>query len=363
MKVAINTLFYKSGHNYGTGTYLIKLLDSLHRKNKAKYHLILSRGNQVLRERYPMFSSDIVPISGDNRPQRILFEQTRLERWARAAGCDVLFCPGYMGPIYGRMPMVLTIHDCQFRDIPKLLGFSMKVVYNIIVPRAARRAKQVATISDFSRQRIIHHLGVSPEKVTRIYSGPSFARENLPQPTDQNVLNKFGLTRPFLFSSASDFPHKNFTALLACYAKAREELGDAYDFVIIGHERKSNVPGAIFVGFVSDEERDVLYRQAHAYILGSLYEGFGLTLLEAMQSGIPIASSPLGSLREVGGDACLWFDPLESTSIKDAIIKILTNKEVRVRCLAKNKTQWQKFSWEKTAEKLEELFIAAVKCD
>ncbi len=360
MKIAINALFIQPDHNYGAGTYTLELLKALERVGQHEYVLIHNRrSREFFRSRLGTLRCEEVPIEGSNRILRIAYEQLALQRKARSLGCDLLFCPGYLGPVFRRMPIVLTIHDCQFRDIADLINPQTRRTYEFLLPKAARVADHIIAISEFSKSRIQHHFQTPDTRVTTVLEGPPELVPEVSEAERREVLKKFGISKPFLMSVSGKGPHKNFQRVKQGFLRFKQKYGSDYQFVVVGHVDEREDSDVLYTGFVSNAERDALYRAARAYIFGSLYEGFGLTLLEAMQAGLPVASSNAASLPEVGGDACLWFDPLNVEAIAEAIHGVLVDGEARETCLARIAGQVAKFSWEQCARETEAVFTRA----
>lgn len=357
MKIAINALFIQPNHNYGAGTYTLELLKALERVGQHEYVLIHNRqSGDYFRKHLSTIQLVEAPVSGSNRILRIGYEQFGLQRLARKLGCDLLFCPGYLGPIVRRMPIVLTIHDCQFRDIAAMINPQTRRTYEFLLPKAARVADHIIAISEFSKSRIQHHFKTPDSRVTTVLEGPPELVPDVTRAERQKVLDKFGITKPFLMSVSGKGPHKNFQRVKAGFLQFKKLTQADVEFVVVGHSDEREDDSIIYTGFVSSAERDGLYRAASAYVFGSLYEGFGLTLLEAMQAGLPVASSNAASLPEVGGDACVWFDPTNVDEIGRAIGEVLLDEKVREQCKARNFQQLQKFSWDLCARETEAVF-------
>jgi glycosyltransferase involved in cell wall biosynthesis len=361
MRVAVNASFFQPGHNYGAGTYVVELLRAWARVGAHEPVLIHNRlSRDFFVERLGGLERFEAPVSGANRAARIAYEQLLLQRHAAALGCAVLFCPGYLGPIRRAMPVVLTIHDCQFRDVAAMIDPRARLAYELLLPRAAAVADHVIAVSEFTRSRIVHHLGTPDDRVTTVLEGAPSLGPALPPAQGRALLARFGITEPFLMTVSGGGPHKNLERVKEGFRRFRARRGAAFQLVVVGHTDDGCGQDVIHTGFVAEQERDTLYRAAHAYVFGSLYEGFGLTLLEAMQAGLPVASSHAASLPEVGGDACVWFDPRDVGAISRAIEAVLTDEEVRARCRRRNLEQCARFSWDRCARETEAVLERAV---
>ncbi|NRB72755.1 MAG: glycosyltransferase family 4 protein [Verrucomicrobiales bacterium] len=304
------------------------------------------------------------PVEGNNRATRVLYEQLRFQSLAKKEGCDLLFFPGYLGPLRKTMPFVLTVHDMQFRDIPE--GFSplFRGIYDLIVPGALRNADRVLTVSEFSKTRVCHHVDIPPDKVlvSHLSGRDSAAADEVLELSsgDREILDTVeNDDRPYLISVSSSFLHKNIDGLADAFKRLNTE--GKYRLLLVGVERDDDDDSIISTGYVSTELRDALYRGAVGYVFASRYEGFGLPLLEAMAMGVPVVSSNAGSLPEVGGDACLYFDPDQPEEMIEAMRYLLLDKDLRKQLREAGKERVKKFSWASTAATTERAFTEALR--
>lgn len=359
--IGINTLFIVPGRNRGVQTYVDHLIERLAARGEFRYVLFVSKAN---REHFRQFEGvELVEcsIGGENRMLRVAYEQFVLQFLARRAGCRLLFFPGYLSPVWKLIPFVVTIPDTQFRDIPTLVPRSIRALYGTIVPRSVGKADEVITISEFSKSRILHHLKLAPEKVTVAPLAAGVSRIDGGAVGNDDCYEDSGLTlkgfdsaRPFLISVSSANPHKNIDAMISAFVDANV-AGD-FQLVLLGASREDCPDNVFSTGFLPDAIRDALYRKAHGYIFASKYEGFGLPLLEAMEADIPIASSSAASLPEVGGDACLYFDPDDHQAMVSAIQRLCEDSDLRRELVEKGREQRGKFSWDRCAEVTESVF-------
>jgi glycosyltransferase involved in cell wall biosynthesis len=363
MKIAINTLFIQPGRNRGTYTYLRSLLGALCQAGELDLVLFVTQHNQHL---FESVKGDRIMcrLWGRSRAARILYEQSILSWRARKAGCDILFCPGYMGPIYPSVPSILTVHDMQFRDVPGSVGRLFAAAYNLIVPPAVRHSAAVIAVSEFSKRRIIHHLAI-PESKIFVTHEAALAGGKMPDMRDvSRVKEKYGLRSDYLVSVSTAAPHKNVDRLINAYVRLREEVGVNFELVLVGHHRdwfalkypNAAEKGIRLLGFVPDQDLPSIYNGAKAFALASSYEGFGLPVLEAMQFGLPVACSNCACLPEVAGRAALYFDPNIQEDISDAILSVMNDEAVRARLIAAIPDNLARFSWEKCARETTTVF-------
>lgn len=369
MRVGVDLLFIQPGRNRGTETYVQGLLRGLGVREGLELVLFTNQLNHSQFSEVRGVRRRRCSISGSNRLQRIVFQQTVLPRLAKAERCDLLFCPGYLAPVFSSIKTVVAIHDTQFIDVPGSIPAGQRLAYRAIVPLGARRAKAIITISSFSKGRIVEALKIKPERVAVTYLAPkSFDERGLSSMEERVFVEKHLLTRPYFLSVSNQNPHKNISGLIKAFVEFKATTGAEIDLVFAGSnlsaaERNSGISSRNdirFLGYINDAELAVAYRRSRAFVLASFYEGFGLPIVEAMANGVPVACSNRASLPEVAGDAALLFDPGCNKSIGDAFGTLFLDRE-RVRQLVDAGYQnLNRFSWDKCATETYAVFSQAV---
>jgi len=366
-RIGINLLYLYSNRNGGAGTYIRNVWEEMRQRAGIDWVLFVNQNQHRCYETATNVTVVKCPVSGRQQITRVLYEQVWLMRKARQQGCDVLFCPGYLAPVRGSVPVVMSILDTQFIDIPQLIDAKQRWVYRIIIPRAARRAMAIITISEFSRKQIIRHLGISADRVHVTY----LASKPMVQHIDNAaaILGEYGLIKPYLLSVSSGSPHKNVARLCMAFIKARPEIGKEVMLALAGNrqprmldessEQKNNIRS---IGFVKEEHLGTVYQEACGFVLASLYEGFGLPVLEAMSAGVPVACSRAASLPEVAGKAALLFEPENEESIRQALVRLVTDAPLRMRLVEDGMRNLERFSWKRCADQTASVLMAAAEC-
>ena len=353
MNVWMNLLCVQPGRNGGVETYCRELIGPLSRV--PELYLTLLCTTELAGSIRPLVECEVrtpgIPLP--NRFARVLYEQTWLSHFARRRGAELLFCPGYLSPIAPALPTVVSIPDTQFLDIPELVTPSQRWAYRAIIPTAARKAAAIITISSFSRQQIINHLRVAPARV-HVTTLASRGWDEI------QVWNGSTLPKHFILCVSGSLPHKNIMRLCRAYAAAQPAFADPWPLVLVGRtppELKSAVmPKIICLGYVSDAALAGLYRRANAFIFPSLYEGFGLPVVDAMSAGLPVACSNAASLPEVAGGAALLFDPQSEQSIAAVLVRLVNEPELRAQLIEKGHRNASRFSWVECARQTAEVF-------
>jgi glycosyltransferase involved in cell wall biosynthesis len=278
---------------------------------------------------------------------------------------DVFFSLTHYAPRFSPVPTVVSVMDLAYLYFPQLFKPSDLYQLKSWTAYSVKKAAKVITISNSSKNDIIKEYNIPEKNVAVIYPGIKPIIALTPHIYSMNELkSKYGLSENFLLFVGTLQPRKNITRLIESFAKvvADEKAPPDLQLVIVGkkgwlYEEILTTPAKLeitekvkFLDFVSDDDLNILYQHAICYILPSLYEGFGLPVLEAMKHDCPVITSNTSSLPEAGGDAALYVDPKDTNDIAAKIMKLVMHKELRKELIAKGKKQLTKFSWEKTAK-------------
>jgi glycosyltransferase involved in cell wall biosynthesis len=367
IRVGINLLGIQRGRSGGAENYVRELLEQMQFDSSLDLILFTNRVSHESFARYTRVQRVLCPVKGSRRTSRVMFEQFLLCAVARKHRCDVLFCPGYLSPLYPRLPTVVSVLDMNFRDIPMAFSRSRLWLQEFVIPRAARRADAVITISEFSRRRILQELGLEPSKV-HVTHLAARTFEVTSQPTVDAAPIQMLPERFIISVSGSSPPHKNIERLCKAFRRARESFVAPWELVCVGPKpsmfpslaEPASENGIHLLGYVEEDELAKIYRRAQGFVLPSLYEGFGLPALEAMYAGLPVCCSNAASLPEVVGDAALLFDPLSESSIADALIRFVNDSALRQRLVVAGRSNLDRFSWRKCAEATAEVFKTVI---
>jgi len=287
---------------------------------------------------------------------------TRFPLELRRIKPDVLFMPIQAVPFFlPRCRAVVVVHDLAFLKFPDDFTFKDRLKLSFHTRRAVKCATRIIVPSEATKKDIIKYYGVEPRKIRVIYHGQSKAKSQKPKVKSISQNSKFKNTKYILFVGAIQ-PRKNIQGLIKAFEIFNTKykiLNTKYKLVIVGPKgwlykdifekaRKSKyAKDIIFTGQISREELSEIYRNAEVFVLPSFYEGFGLTILEAMAEGIPVIASNVSSIPEVVGDAGVLVNPYKVDEITEAIYKIITDNDLRNKLIQKGFKQIQKFSWEK----------------
>ncbi|MBC7853336.1 MAG: glycosyltransferase family 4 protein [Pirellulaceae bacterium] len=288
-----------------------------------------------------------------------LWEQVGLPCQLRRS---LLWSPCTTGPL-GVGSQVVTIHDCAFRDRAECFTPRFAAWLQWLVPRLARRVRRILTVSQFSKDRIAEICRVPPDKIHVVHNGvdPRFHPATIGEIAAARA--KFDLPENYLLSVGSLEPRKNLPRLLEAWQnvvsvqlasnqQVRPKLVLVGTTAAIFASAKLEAPAesVILTGYVPDELLPALYSGAAAFVYPSLYEGFGLTVLEAMACGTPVICSSTTSLSEVAGDAAVLVDPNDVAAIGHAIQNLLANDHLRSFLRGRGLDRVGQFTWDRAAD-------------
>jgi glycosyltransferase involved in cell wall biosynthesis len=370
MRVLINTLFLVSESLGGSWTLTVQLIHNLTSRKGDLEYIVLA--NDAVAGKIPVNSASgtkvVIPLDAQSRAKRILWEQTMLPGIVRKYKPDLYHTTANILPLAVGCKTVATILDLQVLYYPENFPFVRRNYLRTMLPLSVRKADRVVAISEFVRQDILKQYHVSSDKVIAIPLAGLTPEEAATSQGTRDVRSRYGLPDRFLLSVGGSYPHKNLVRMVEAYASVAGEIPDA--LVIVGEafgmrgqlmetlERTGvGASGRVrTLPFLPREDILGLYREAQAYVFPSLFEGFGIPVLEAMDCGCPVIASNGTALAEVVGSAGMLFDPLDVRSIALAMKAVSLDGQTRDRLIASGHVRAREFSWEKNADMTEAVF-------
>lgn len=349
MKIVIAAWHLKNP-TVGLGRYCRELVEGIARVDTTnRYEILVPE------------ASHRFPSRPNIRYRVVRFPVFRRRFWEQTAPLlggpyDLLHLPYDSCVAWKRGKFVATIHDAKPLLFPELQGrvnLSARVE-RLLVGDPQRKRDHVITISDSSRRDLIQHLGVAEDRITAVPLGIDNTRFH-PLPSGRERPEK-----PYVMSLAGDDPTKNIVTLVKAFAALPERLRQGWDLVLVGDvSKRIDVRDAIeragiasqtrLIGVVSDEMLVSLYQRAGVFAFPSLYEGFGLPVLEAMACGVPVVCSNTSSLPEVAGDAALLIDPRSGEQLTGALSRLVEDAALRRQLSEQGRARAMSFSWDRTA--------------
>lgn len=372
MRIGINLLYLIPGVVGGTETYAAGLLSGLAQiDNENEFFIFV---NQSAAD-WPVpenknFVRVVCPVKGTIRYRRYFFEQYQLSKLLSQYKIDLVHSLGYICPLRSPCTSVVTIPDLNYIDIAHTIGTGKKLVLSFFSMQAAKRADHVITISNFSKERICQILKLPAEKITVTLLSTDKKDNSDPSTKENELLSYYGIKEPYIVAFGGGAIHKNIPRLIKAFVSLKDSL--SHNLVLIGH-LSSNISlttilndhglnnRLIATGYVPNSHIDLLLSHADLFVLPSLYEGFGIPLLEAQKAGVAVACSTAGSLPEVAGNSVIFFDPLSVDSIAHTIHKCLSDDNLCSELRHLGQDNLKRFSWEKTASETLEVYRSVLK--
>lgn len=306
----------------------------------------------------PNLSRVVCPVEGTNRGRRYIYEQTALPQVLRKQGIDAIHSLGYVGPVIAPCPTVITLHDTSFVDQGRTLSVTRQIALGLLTRVCSARAAHVIVDSQFSKMRIQNILRVPEDRITVIHLAAATSVCSSPSPDWSEVAACYGISKPYLVCFGGSAVHKNIVRLVRAFGRTCASAD--HELVIVGHipadairelrlcasDLRSRIRST---GFVPPEHVGPLLAGAEVFVLPSLYEGFGMPVLEAQLAGTVVACSNAGAIPEVAGQGAEYFDPLSVDDIAKTIDRCVRDISLRQRMVARGRENAMRFSWTVTA--------------
>lgn len=299
-----------------------------------------------------------------------VFNQIAVPQALRSIKPDVYFSPDGFLPNRSKVPMAATIHDLNFESEESFLPEKVKKYYQKHFRKSAAKAKHIFTISDFSRNDIVARYNVAPEKISFVHNGPQYPFKAITRET-QATRQQYAGTHPYFLFVGAQNPRKNLHRIFKAFDDFCTSFADRYHLVIVGERmhwneqinqaweemRHKNLVN--FTGRLSSEALNKVYSAATALLFPSLFEGFGMPIIEAFMAGTPVVTANCTAMPEVAANAALLVDPEKPIAITNAMLRIVEEEGLTKSLREKGTLRAQDFSWKiaavHVAEKLKEL--------
>ena len=351
----------------GDEVYFFNLVKNLAAIDKAnKYFLFTDRDQEkdsdLAREIEKLELGSNFKIIFLNSPNRFWWNLWALPNYLRQNPVDI-FHTQYIAPFWlpKNIKLVLTIHDISFNFFPKYIKKSDLFFLKTLLPRSIRRADKIITVSQSEQEQIINFYKIQPEKIDFVYNGvdyENFAKE-FSEEEKEKVRQKYNLPQKFLLYIGTFQPRKNIPVLIEAIKSLDIKLILAgnrnarnFDKKINEVIEKNNFQNkVIFPGWIDEEDKPALLQIADCFVFPSLYEGFGIPIVEAMAAGTPVISSNKTSLPEVGKDGVLFCDPKNTDEFSKRIYQAIADENLKADIIKRGSEIAKLYSWQKTAEK------------
>ena len=373
MRIGIDARFFGIKQK-GLGRYTQKLVENLEKvavSDGNQYFVFLKKDNfEEYQPQNPNFQKVLADYQWYTLAEQIYFPWL-LYKYK----LDLVHFPHFNVPIAYCKKFVVTIHDLTLLHFPTVRSSTLNpllyqikfLAYRLAIRLAIVRSFRVITISQFTKKDIIENYGKAIEKKIFVtYESAEdycmFSAKNA-----QEILQKYGIIKPYLIYVGNAYPHKNLERLVLAFAQVLQEKPEL-ELVLVGkrdyfYERlhklilEREINNVILLSDVSDHVLDILFHQSIANVFPSLYEGFGLPPLEAMSKGVPVISSDHPCMREILGESAYFFDGKNINSIVRAIEKIINDDVLRKDLITRGYAQAKKYSWKKMAQETQAIYM------
>lgn len=365
LRIGVNALYLIPGAVGGTEIYLRNLLAALAALDGVNRYFVFTNretGADLVPAR-PNFTQAPQRVRAAFRPARILWEQTALPAAAARLGLDVMLNPGYTAPVYSPCPSVTVLHDLQHKRHPEYFRWWDLPFWRVLLFLSAQLSGAVVASSRATAADLRRFYRIPEERIRVVPIGVD--------PVFFDIASR-RRPEPLLLTVSTLHPHKNLDGLLRAFAEFRREHA-GFRLVVAGlrgHyagelERLRAELGlsdaVLFSGWIPREELYALHERACAVIYPSLFEGFGMPVMEALAAGIPTACSDIEPLRECAGDAALRFDPRDVHAMRDAMARLVRDDALRGRLAVEGPARAALFSWQASARAILETLEQAAR--
>jgi glycosyltransferase involved in cell wall biosynthesis len=365
MKIAVNTRLLLSNNLEGLGWFTYETLKRITQDHPE--HEFVFIFDRKFSEEF-IFSKNITPVVA-YPPARhpllwYLFFDWGIPGVLSKQKADIFLSPDGWLSLRTNVPSLPVIHDLNFFHNPGWITPVTRQYFNHYFPLFVSKANRIATVSEFSKNDISSRFKIPSDNIDVLYNGSNELYHPVDESVKSRTLQKYSRTLPYFLVLGAVHPRKNISNIILAYNKFRKSSKELVKLLIVGsvkywssdsrkvYEESPYRQDIIMTGRLSDDELNDVIASGMALVYTSLFEGFGIPILEAMRCGVPVITSNITSMPEVAGDAALFADPYSVDSISDAMLKIIMDKKLRNSLVEKGFKQMSLYSWDKTADLL-----------
>lgn len=365
MLIALNLLYLIPGVVGGTETYATSLIHALAKTDGDNEYIVFVNQGAADLDVTPgeNFRRVVCPFIALRRIVRYSWEQAILPFQLKREAPDLVHSLGYVAPLAARGPHVVSIHDLNYLGHQGRRTAAGRRAFGFFVEQTVKRASHVITISEFSRREIVRNLDVDEDRISVIHLAGKETNGTVPAKVSSVHST---LPTPYIMAFSSLSAHKNIARLIAAFATISHLV--PHSLVLVGHLpenpafrdeiEKTGSDRVKLTGYLPDDEVQSLMQDASLFAFPSLYEGFGMPILDAQHAGVPVACSAAAALPEVAGEGACLFDPLSVESMAKALSDCLLDMDLREKLVEKGCVNVARFSWGKVARETLAVYTA-----
>lgn len=363
MVIAVNTRFLLKEALEGFGYFTKEVLVLLTKKHpQHEFHFFFDRPF----DKQFLFSSNVQGhVLSPPARHPLLWKywfDVKVSRQLKKMGADVFFSPDGQCSLTTTIPQCLVVHDLAFLHYPDGFQKTHLHYYKHYTPKFIRKAKTVLTVSNFSKQDILHQYKTGEEKINVVYNGVKEIFAPIPFNEQNSLKDKYTAGTEFFLYAGAIHPRKNLINLLKAFSIFKRRLQSSMKLVLAGRLAWKNneflellktykyKDDVVLTGYLEERELAKLMASAYAFVYPSLFEGFGVPVIEAMKYGVPVLTSKASSMEEISEGAALYFNPQNIDDIADGLMRIYKDEGGRKALIEKGGAVAQKYTWERTAD-------------
>lgn len=365
MRIAVNTRLLLPNKLEGLGRFSHETLKRITQQHpEHQFFFIFDRKYS----KEFIYSDNVTPLIA-YPPSRhpllwYLFFDWGIPKLLRKHKIDFFLSPDGWLSLRTSVPQLPVIHDLNFFHNPQWVDYASRKYYNFFFPRFIKKSKRIATVSEFTKRDILSRFTVDAKKINVVYNGCSEGFVPVENDIKEEIKRKYSEEKDFFVFLGLVHPRKNLHRVIKAFSAYKETTGKNTKLLVVGSLKYMTLEvkealalsnytnDVIFTGRMSEKDLKQTIASSRAMLYPSLFEGFGIPIIEAMHCDVPVLTSNTSSMPEVGGDAALLVDPYSVESITNGIVKIESDEAYRSTLLKRAKEQRKKFNWDLTAELL-----------
>ncbi len=358
---------FHAAERNGTGncTYIRNVVENIiDIAQKNRYYLYIT---DISNDYYKIFNNKKNVFIREIKARNPVIRFLKLGMLSHRDNLDILHCTYYAPPFY-KGKLVLTIHDISYLYIPECFSLSEKIKNKLFIPYFAKKANKITTCSIHSKHNIVEKFQLNPDKIEVQYYGFNAIFKPVKNKTESfNILRQFGIKNNFILFVGRINKRKNIFSLIKAFEIIKKNNKIHHQLVIVGKmdfltqdekdffNNMQNKQDIIFTGFVEDKYLPDFYNCADVFVYPSLYEGFGLPVVEAMACGCPVITTNVTSIPEVAGDAAILINPDDEEAIVNALRTVIFEEKLKQELVEKGLIRSKIFSWRNSAKAMLEV--------
>ena len=284
--------------------------------------------------------------------------------------CDIYHFLNYIVPPAVEGKVILNVYDMVYKRYPETMHERTLKNLERYLKNLKDKVDRIVTISEFSKSEILEFIEFDPQKIHVVYPGVNKEKysEIFDSKTKGQVLNHYGITKPYFLFVGTIEPRKNIGLVINAYEKFIKENGPTHQLVLVGmkgwgtdvispqQRQLIGEENIVMTGYISEEEKVMLYQDATAFVFPSFYEGFGMPVTEAMAASTPVILSDIPVFREIAGEGALYVDPHDPDELCLAMNRLINESSLRERLIEEGQLRVQEYTWEKAAAKMIQIY-------